>query len=89
MLSSTDSVGTSEVLLDEAAPEPVGPHRRLEGQVLTLDPDTTARIGLVVSGQDLDQGGLPRAVLPEERVDLARFDGHAHRGKGLGARERL
>ena len=79
----------SEILLHEPASEPVGLHGRLEWQVLTLDPDTTARIGRVVSGEDLDQGRLPRSVLPQEGVNLAGLDGHADACQRLGTSECL
>ena len=78
-----------EVLLHEPAAQPVGLHGRLERQLVALDPDTAARIGRVVSGQDLDQGRLPRPVLTQERMNLAGLDGHADARQRLGARERL
>jgi hypothetical protein len=45
--------------------------RRRDGGGLAL-PDDLAAVGLVRAGQDLDQGRLPRAVLAEDAVDLAR-----------------
>ena len=60
-----------QLLVDDADPEVLG--RPGGGDVLFLsaDPDH-ARIAAVDPGQDLHQGGLARAVLPDETVDLAR-----------------
>ena len=38
---------------------------------LLAEPGDGALVGLVGAGEDLDQGGLPGAVLPEQRVHLA------------------
>ena len=32
------------------------------------------RVGFVDAGEDLDKGGLPRAVLTDDGVDLTRFE---------------
>ena len=38
----------------------------------TVDEDPTARVGRVVAGQDLGEGGLARSVLTDQPVDLTR-----------------
>lgn len=37
-------------MLDDSTPESVGVHRGLHRQFVALNPDTTARVGPVVSG---------------------------------------
>src|SRR5690606_38625975 len=72
----------------------------LEGGVCRRQPDgfvlysDLAFVRLVDAGEDLDQGGLARAVLADERRDLAGVEREAHArkradaGKALGdARE--
>jgi hypothetical protein len=41
-----------------------------------------AGVGLIDAGQDLDEGGLARAVFTEQRMDLSRPDGEIHAVEG-------
>ena len=91
MLSSTDDVPDQpEVLVDEAAAVRVGRLGGAEGDLGSVDGDPTALVRHVVAGEDLDEGGLPRAVLPQQRVDLTVLDGEidalegSHPAEGLG-----
>ena len=59
-----------QLLVDDADPEVLG--RPGGGDLLFLSADSDhARIAAIDPGQDLHQGGLPRAVLPDETVHLA------------------
>ena len=60
----------------------------VEAQPPALEEDF-ALVGLEKSGDDLDQGALARAVLPDEGVDLARFEAQADAGQGPHPREPL
>ena len=78
-----------EVLVDEAAPVRVGRLGGAEGDLGSVDGDPTSLVRHVVAGEDLDEGGLPRAVLPQQCVDLTVLDGQidalegAHPAEGL------
>ncbi len=48
-----------------------------------------SRVGLVRTGEDLDERRLPRAVLPKQAMDLAGVDGEVDTIQGAGTRERL
>ena len=80
----------SEVLVDEAAAVRVGRLGGAEGDLGSVDGDPTALVRHVVAGEDLDEGGLPRAVLPQQRLDLTVLDGEIdalegpHPAEGLG-----
>jgi hypothetical protein len=56
---------------------------------LFVQPGLRARIGLVIAGQHLDQGGLARTVLAHQRMDLAFGYLERHIVERLRARERL
>jgi hypothetical protein len=47
-----------------------------------VDLHDAAGIRLVISGQDLDERRLPRAVLAQERMDLAVLDRKLQPGEG-------
>jgi hypothetical protein len=53
--------------------------------------ERATRVGLVEPGEHLDEGRLPRAVLPEETVDLpgedVEVDGVEHPDAGEGLRD--
>jgi len=51
--------------------------------------DKLAGIGLVCAGEDLDQGGLARAVLADEGMDLTGVDFEVHVVQGKHARKPL
>jgi hypothetical protein len=61
----------AQVLMDEA--QAVG-HLVPDGERLAVEFGRGVAVGLVIAGQRLDQGRLPRAVLPHQRVDLAGAD---------------
>ena len=78
----------ARLLVDHRDPERPGLRRAGDHGRLAVDADR-ARVRLVDAGQDLDQGALARAVLPDQRVDLAGPQVERHVGQGLGRRERL
>ncbi len=71
-----------------AMPEAHRGDGRLEGDRLAL-PGDGALVGLVGSGEHLDECGLPGAVLAEEAVDLTGGDLQVHPVEGADAREGL
>ena len=52
-------------------------------------PGDRAVVGLVGAGEDLDEGGLPGAVLAEQTVHFAGLDLQVHAVEGADAGERL
>ena len=66
-----------EILVDDLDAEGDGFHRGEPGEGTSADLDA-ARIGLVDAGDHLDEGGLARAVLAGEAMDLCRADLQAH-----------
>ncbi len=71
-------------------PQAVVIRDRVVGQWLGAEADLRAGIRAVISGEDLDQGGLARPVLADQGVDFPFFDievdvqqGRSP-GKGLG-----
>ena len=88
VLHRRQDVGQAEILVDEVQFLAGGrPRYQLALGVTHLD--DRAGIGLVNTGQDLDQRRLARAVVPEHRDDLTWTDLERHVVQGLQARERL
>ena len=79
-----------EVLMHEREPQ-LTPLARGQGKPhrLAVNVQLPARIGGVVAGEDLDEGGLARAVLAEQPPDLTRTDGQGHVVEHDAAPERL
>ena len=77
-----------DLLVDGADPELLGVERRSDGDLLAIEGDR-ARVGSLDAGQDLDQGGLACAVLPDQRVDLAAGHREVDVAECLDAREGL
>ena len=68
----------SQVLVHEAQTEVGGDADwDRESDRATFDFQFAARVGVVVAGEDLDEGGLPAPVLADEAVDLTPLDAHA------------
>jgi hypothetical protein len=64
-----------QVLVDRGYPSIEGVTRRDEPDLLALDKHP-ALVVLVDAGEDLDQGGLPRAVVAEQTHNLPGADAH-------------
>jgi len=60
-----------------------------EVEALTVVPGDRSRVGLVVAREQLDQRGLPRTVLTDQRVDLAGPHVEVDRVQGLRPGEGL
>ena len=81
MLSSTlIAEDEGEILVDEAQPVRAGRGSVAEIERSAVDLGNAAGVGLVIAGQQLDQGGLPRPVLADERPDLAVLQVKLRRG---------
>ena len=70
-------------------PQPAVSLAAVQIKGLVAQPRLGAWIGTVVAGQDLDQGRLARAVLPDQGVDLPITDLQADVVKGFGPRKGL
>lgn len=77
-----------EFLVDGGDAEAHGGDRGLQGGGFA-PPGDRAVVGLVGAGQDLDQGGLPGAVLAEQTVDLSGLDVEVDAVQGPDSGERL
>ena len=77
-----------EFLIDDAHPQGQCITRIADLHLLALDLDLSL-IRLVVPGQDLDQGGFSRPILPHQGVDLAPTTGEIDILQRLHPRERL
>ena len=71
-----------------AMPERAGVGRAGDDRRLAVDLDRPG-VRLVHAREDLDERALARAVLADQRVDLARAEVERHVGQRLGRRERL
>ena len=63
--------------------------RRLDVNLLTLQPDFSARVGLVNTGEHLHERGFARSVLTAETQDFTGAKVEVHVGQRLHAGERL
>ncbi len=77
-----------QFLVDGGDAQPHGGGGRLRPDRLP-PPGDLALVGLVGSGEHLDQGGLPGAVLPEEAVHLSGHDVEVDAVEGADAGEGL
>ena len=77
-----------ELLEDGRHPGGLRLERVGEGDGLSVEVDGAA-VGRVHAGEDLHQGGLPGAVLPDESVDLTGADVQVDAAEDLHAEERL
>src|SRR5690606_40379474 len=84
----SSDVCSSDLLVNRRDTELEGGGRRVDGDDLAVPPDLPG-VRLVRTGQDLDEGGLAGAVLPEQAVHLAGTDLEVHAVEGLGAGEVL
>jgi hypothetical protein len=78
-----------EVLVHEPESGVVAGPGRAESQRLAVHPDLCAGIRLVETGEDLDQGGLPAAVLADQRADLPWLERQVDVDEGALSREGL
>src|SRR5690606_14781352 len=88
VLGDRQAVDDVELLVHRRDTELEGGGRRVDGDDLAVPPDLPG-VRLVRTGQDLDEGGLAGAVLPEQAVHLAGTDLEVHAVEGLGAGEVL
>jgi hypothetical protein len=77
-----------ELLVDDTDAQGQGLSRSLDHGRLAIDDDSTLVVP-VSPGQDLDQGGLARAVFPDQHVNLAAPQVEAHIVQGLDPRKLL
>ena len=64
----------TEILVDESQTRVRRVARVTERERLAVELGLRARVRVVIPGEDLDQRRLPRAVLSDERMDLALAD---------------
>lgn len=88
VLGDREVLDEVEFLVDGGDAQAHGGDRRLEPDLFAA-PGDLAVVGLVGSGEHLDQGGLAGAVLAEEAVDLAGLDLQVDAVQGADAREEL
>ena len=77
-----------DVLVDGRDAEPLGIRGAVDLHRCAVEEDL-AGVGLVDAGDHLDEGGLARAVLPDERVDLPVLQVEMHVVQRFHAREGL
>lgn len=75
--------------MDEADPQLAEPSRCQGERNRPAGELQGAGVGGVEARQDLDQSGLPGAVLPEQAMDLSAPDGQGDIGQGMDAAELL
>ena len=78
-----------EFLVDDRQAEVTRVLRRLNVDLLSLQPDLAARVGLVYTGEHLHERGLARSVLTAETQDFTGAKVEVHVGQRLHAGERL
>jgi hypothetical protein len=79
MFSATESEGIKvHLLVNRADPERARRPSARSGRMVWPARRDLAGIGRMHAGQHLDEGGLARAVLAEQRVDLAGADSEVH-----------
>jgi hypothetical protein len=88
VLADRERLHERELLVDDRDAPPAGRLRRAEGSVLAVE-EHPALVGDDRSRDHLHQRRLPRAVLPEQGVDLAGVDLEVDAGEGLDAGIRL
>ncbi len=69
-----------ELLIDDRDAMRLGRERAVDLRRLAVEPDLRARIRRIGAGEDLHQRRLAGAVLPHQRVHLARMDGELEPG---------
>ena len=78
-----------EFLVDDRQAEVTCVLRRLDVDLLSLQPNLAARVGLVDTGEHLHERGLARSVLTTETQDFTGSKVEVHVGQRLHAGERL
>ena len=78
-----------EFLVDDRQAEVTRVLRRLDVDLLSLQPDLAARVGLVDTGEHLHERGLARSVLTAETQDFTGSKVKVHVGQCLHTGERL
>lgn len=88
VLGDREALDQVEFLVDGGDAEAHGGDRRLQRDRRAA-PGDLAVVGLVGSGEHLDEGRLAGAVLPEQTVDLTGLDLQVHAVEGAHTGERL
>ncbi len=90
VLEDAQVVEEPELLMDETESGLMAGMRVAVGEGLAVDDERSAAlIGFVETGEDLDQGRLSGAVVPDQRVDFGRVHGEGDVVEGLGTDEGL